>query len=205
MICSMKVAQGRLTYPELRLLPDNGRGYELIEGEVYLNGEKIHLDALIDASECPVTPSPSEKHQRVSGNLFASIHPHVKSHRLGKVYHAPFDVVLGEHNALQPDLVFVSAARVGIVGPEYIVGAPDLVVEILSPFRADYDRVTKFEHYAQHGVKEYWIIDPIAETVEVFRLAEDRYKPVALILGDQFVETPLLPGWRLAAHDLFAG
>ena len=205
MMCGMKVAQRRLTYPELRLLPDNGRGYELVDGEVYLGGEKIPLDTLLDGSELPVTPSPSEKHQRVSGHLFVSMYQHVKSNRLGSVYYAPFDVVFGEHTAFQPDIVFVSQARRGIVGPEYILGPPDLVVEIISPFRANYDRGRKFENYARHGVGEYWIIDPIAEIIEVFQLVKGQYELKGAHSEEQFLESPLLPGWKVAAHDLFVG
>jgi Uma2 family endonuclease len=127
---AVKAVQPRLTYPELRLMPDDGKRYELIDGEVF------------------VTPSPGEKHQRVLGNLFLSISNHVKTKNRGRVYIAPFDVVFGEKTALQPDLLFVSAGRLGIIGPEYVLGAPDLVVEVLSPYRQSYDRVTKLEQCA---------------------------------------------------------
>jgi Uma2 family endonuclease len=182
----MKAVQPRLTYPELRMMPDDGKRYELIDGQVF------------------VAPSASEKHQRILMNLLASIHVHAKAHGLGKVYAAPFDVVFGEKTALQPDILFVSSARRGIIGPEYVLGAPDLVVEILSPYRVPYDRVTKFEQYAQNGVGEYWIIDPVAENVDVFRLEGSRYDPVGSVTGDQALETPLLPGWKMVVRDLFA-
>jgi len=147
MIDAMKAVQPRLTYPELRLMPDDGKRYELIDGEVF------------------VTPSPGEKHQRVLGNLFLSISNHVKTKNRGRVYIAPFDVVFGEKTALQPDLLFVSAGRLGIIGPEYVLGAPDLVVEVLSPYRRSYDLVTKLEQYALHGVNVYRVFDPVAEIV----------------------------------------
>jgi Uma2 family endonuclease len=182
----MSAVLPRLTYPELRMMPDDGKRYELIDGEVF------------------VTPSPSEKHQRILANLLASMHVYAQARRLGKVYPAPFDVVFGEKTALQPDLLFVSSARLGIVGPEYVLGAPDLVVEILSPYRVPYDRVTKFEQYARHGVGEYWIIDPVAETVDVYRLAGSGYELKATVTGDQALETPLLPGWTMPLSDLLA-
>src|SRR5215472_1456066 len=141
-ILGVKTVQPMLTYPELRLMPDDGKHYELIDGEVF------------------VSPSPSEKHQRILARLHLSLGGYAVQQRLGRVYFAPFDVVFGEKTALQPDLLFVSAARLGIIGPEYVVGAPDLVVEILSPHRLAYDRVTKLEQYALHGVREYWIIEP---------------------------------------------
>src|SRR5207248_4938009 len=125
-------------------------------------------------------------------------------HRLGEVFIAPLDVVFSEKTTLQPDILFVSTARRGIIGPEYVLGAPDLVVEILSPYRAPYDRVTKFAQYAHHGVGEYWIVDPVRETVEVYLLAGSKYELKATLSGDQTLETSLLPGWKIAVRDLFA-
>jgi len=182
----MRVVQPTLTYPELRLMPDDGKRYELIDGEVILS------------------PSPSEKHQRASARLFLSMGGHVERHDLGRVYYAPFDVVFSEKTALQPDLLFVSKARLGIIGPEYIVGAPDLVVEILSPSRSAYDRVTKLEQYALYGVAEYWIIDPMAENVEIYRLAGREYELMGTLTGSQMLHTPFLPGWELAVSSLFS-
>ena len=182
----MKTVQPTLTYPELRLMPDDGKRYELIDGEV------------------SVSPSPSEKHQRISARLHLSTGNHVERNKLGRVYYAPFDVVFSEKTALQPDLLFVSSARLGIIGPEYIIGPPDLVVEILSPHRTSYDRVTKLEQYALYRVGEYWIIDLTAETIEVYMLTGERYELRATLGLDQSVTTPLLPGWQLAVRDLFA-
>jgi len=166
-------------------MPDDGKRYELIDGEV------------------SVTPSPSEKHQRVLGNLFLSFSNHTKARNLGRVYIAPFDVVFGEKTALQPDLLFVSAGRLGIIGPEYVLGAPDLVVEILSPYRQSYDRVTKLEQYALYGVTESWIVDPIAETVEVYVLVGSKYELKGVFAGNDLLQTPLVPGWEIPVENLF--
>jgi Uma2 family endonuclease len=186
MIDGMKAVQPCLTYPELRLMPDEGKRYELIDGEVF------------------VTPSPSEKHQRVLAKLFVSIYTHVEARNLGRVYIAPFDVVFGEKTALQPDLLFVSAGRLGIIGPEYVLGAPDLVVEVLSPFRQSYDRVTKLEQYALHGVTECWVVDPFAESIEVYVLAGSRYELKGAFAGDDILQSPLLPGWEIPVRSLFS-
>jgi Uma2 family endonuclease len=129
---------------------------------------------------------------------------HVENHMLGRVYLAPFDVVFSEKTDLQPDLFFVSSARLGIVGPEYIIGAPDLVVEILSPHRASYDRVTKLEQYASNRVSEYWIVDIIAQAIEIYTLSAAGYELKATLGAKEFVSTPLLPGWELSVGDLFA-
>ncbi|MBZ5513410.1 MAG: Uma2 family endonuclease [Acidobacteriia bacterium] len=182
----MKAVQHRLTYSEFRLLPEDGKRYELINGEVI------------------VTPAPSEKHQRVSMRLASHLFAFAEQHKLGSVYAAPFEVVLNDRLAFQPDIVFVSAARRHIIGPEYILGVPDLVVEILSPHRPALDRVTKFEQYAQHGVPEYWIVDPVGERVEVFRLSGSDYELRARLSGEQNLESPLFPGWCLSVQALFA-
>lgn len=182
----MKFVQPRLTYSELRMMPDDGKRYELVNGEVF------------------VTPSPNVKHQRTLHRLSVSMTNHVGAHKLGEVFVAPLDVVFSDKTAFQPDLFFVSSRRRSIIGPEYIVGAPDLVVEILSPYRTAFDRVTKFEQYAKYGVEEYWIIDPVAESVEIYCLAASNYELKATLSGDQYLETALLPGWRLRVRDLFA-
>lgn len=167
-------------------MPDDGKRYELIDGEVIMS------------------PSPSEKHQWTLAQLHLRMAAHVAKKKLGRVYFAPFDVVFSEKTALQPDLIFVSSARMGIIGPEYIIGAPDLVVEVLSPNRPSYDRVTKLEQYALHGVPEYWIIDPGEETAEVYRLAGKSYELKGVLGGDGALTTPFLPGWKLPVRSLFS-
>lgn len=186
MIQSMKAVQPRLTYSELRWMPDDGKRYELIDGEVFVN------------------PSPNVKHQRVLRRLAFSMDYHAEAHKLGEVFVAPLDVVFSEKTSLQPDVIFVSSARRGIIGPEYIIGAPDLVAEILSPYRVAFDRVTKLGQYARHGVGEYWIIDPAAESVEVCALVGSNYELKATLSGHDHLETPLLPGWKISLRHLFA-
>jgi Uma2 family endonuclease len=129
---------------------------------------------------------------------------HVEKNGLGRVYYAPFDVVFSEKTALQPDLLFVSKARLGIIGPEYIIGAPDLVVEILSPSRPAYDRVTKLEQYALYSVSEYWIVDPEAESAEIYLLADRKYELRGTFTGSQILSSALLPGSELAVSSLFS-
>jgi Uma2 family endonuclease len=182
----MKAVQPRISYSELRTMPSDGKRYELVNGEVF------------------VAPAPNEKHQRIVRNLLVSMQTHARTNRLGRAYCAPFDVVFGERTALEPDILFVSAARRGIIGPEYIVGAPDLVVEVLSPSSRAMDRVTKFEQYALHGVSEYWVIDPDDEHVEVYLLKGKRYLLKGRFAGHDALESSHLSGWKLAVHELFA-
>ena len=175
----------KLTYEEFRRLPDDGKRYELIGGEVHL------------------TPAPNTKHQFVVHNLDMALSPYVQKNKLGEVWEAPLDVRLTEDTALQPDLVFVASTRVEIVREEFIAGAPDLVVEVLSASTAVHDRVTKLPIYAEAGVPEVWLIDSQAKTVEVLKLQGKKYFVDATLAGDQVLASNLFPGWQLLLRDLF--
>jgi Uma2 family endonuclease len=111
----------------------------------------------------------------------------------GSVYYAPIDVLLAPTTIVQPDLVFVAATRQAIVTERAIEGAPDLVVEILSPSTSRQDRVTKAALYARFGVPFYWIVDPSARTLEEYALAQDSYRLVAVHSGPTVARTELFP------------
>src|SRR5262249_319568 len=144
----------RIRYRDLEALGESldGKRYELIEGALY------------------VTPSPTTIHQRILRNLLVALHPFVKQHGLGEVFSAPTDVIFCEETVLIPDLLFVSKRNSERISTRGIEGAPDLVVEILSPKTASRDLEIKKETYPQHGVSEYWVVDPDAQTVERFEL-----------------------------------
>lgn len=175
----------KLSYEEFRQLPDDGRRYELIGGEVHL------------------TPAPTTKHQYVVHNLDMSLSPYVQEKKLGDVWEAPLDVRLSQETALQPDLVFVAKARLGIVREDCIAGTPDLVVEVLSVSTAVHDRVTKIPVYAQAGVGEVWLIEPQAKTVEVLKLQGKKYFVEATLAADQVLTSDLFPGWQLSLRNVF--
>jgi Uma2 family endonuclease len=175
----------KITFAEFRQFPVDGKRYELVYGEVH------------------VTPAPATRHQFTVQNLAGSLWPHVVKNNLGEVCTAPLDVRLGEDTALQPDLIFVSNARAGIIQENWIEGAPDLVVEVLSPSTAAYDRATKVSVYAEAGVPEVWLIDSQAETVEVLKLQGKKYFVDATLAGDQILTSKLFPGWQLPLCDLF--
>ncbi len=175
----------KLTYEEFRELPDDGKRYELIHGEAHL------------------TPSPNTRHQWVLSNLHLSIGPHVRKEDLGEVWVAPLDVRLSDDTAVQPDLIFVSNARADIIQENFIAGAPDLAVEILSPSTAAHDRATKLRPSAEAGVPEVWYIDPKARTVEVLKLEGKKYFVGAALAGDQVLTSNILPGWELPLEKLF--
>ena len=176
--------QVRLTYQDYVELPDDKR-YEIIDGELY------------------EMTAPTVRHQVLLGNLFIIFKPHVRSRRLGSVYMAPIDVIFAEDAIVQPDLVFVSEARRHIMQDHAIVGAPDLVIEILSPSTVAHDRNRKADLYARYGVAEYWMVDTETETIEVRRLRDGEYGD-AEIYDSGFVCSPLIPGLEVGLDDVFA-
>ena len=163
-----------------------GTRYQLLDGEMIL------------------APSPTQKHQTVLGNLAAAVREFVQQ-RMGRVWFAPLDVVLSNHDVAQPDLMFVSNERAAIVTEANVQGAPDLVVEILSPSTAEYDQGYKRALYAQHGVQEYWLVDPAAETVEVLVLGEENLSSHGVFGARETLDSPLLEGLALELRDLFSG
>jgi len=151
----------RWSYAEFARLPSEaGRRHEIIGGELH------------------VTPSPSSAHQRVVTRLAALLHAFVREHALGEVFAGPIDVLLDEGDYLAPDLVFVAAERADLVTDRGVEGPPDLVVEVASPSTAERDRGVKLERYRLLGVREYWVADPRARTVEVWDLAAGAEEPV---------------------------
>jgi Uma2 family endonuclease len=170
-----RLPPGKLTYEDYVGLPDDGRRYEILDGEL------------------EVSPAPTPRHQGVSGNLFVILHPHVQERGLGRVYHAPIDVILAADSIVQPDLVFVAAGRESIITERAIEGPPDLAVEILSPGSDRRDRVAKAALYARYGIRHYWIPDPLARTLEVYEVEGAEYRRVAMHEGAVRVRTALFP------------
>jgi len=178
----------RLTYEDLLALPDDGRLHELIDGD--------HV----------VTPAPSTRHQDISGELFAALKNYLARHPIGRVYFPRVDVVLSDTDLVEPDLLFVSNDRRSIIEATAIKGAPDLVVEIVSPSSRRTDEVTKRRLYGRFGVREYWIVDPEIEVVKIHRLQADGSFPRVAELAresEDTLESPLLPGFSLRLGDLF--
>jgi Uma2 family endonuclease len=147
----------QLTHDDLRAMPEDGQRYELLAG-------KLH-----------VTPAPSTTHQRISRNLEFILHAYVTAHHLGEVLYAPVDVILHAGSIVQPDIVFVSAVRASIVTEQGVEGAPDLVIEILSPSTEARDRGEKRRLYAEHGVAHYWLVDGSTRTLTELALDGVQY------------------------------
>lgn len=181
----------RLTYQDLLGLPEDLLRHELIDGE--------HL----------MSPAPNSKHQRIVVNLAWLIRGYVEDHPLGRVYVAPFDVVFSDFDVAEPDLLYVSAERERLLLTErYLAGAPDLVIEVLSPSTARIDAGKKRWLYERYGVSEYWIVDPARESIRVYRLADGLLQlSFELTRGDGTsvppLSTPLLPGLEIPLATVF--
>ncbi|MEI9898340.1 MAG: Uma2 family endonuclease [Chthoniobacter sp.] len=122
----------------------------------------------------PMAPSPNAFHQRLVSRLHLLLAGFVQTRDLGEVFVAPFDVVLAEDNTAQPDLLFIAMENANIV-KDWVFGAPDLVVEILSPSSIRRDRYDKQTQYARFGVKEYWIVDPANHSLEILELQNKQF------------------------------
>ena len=196
-LCSLRAAWSIQTGPHLSSSgapfgfgsppPPGGGRYEIIDGERY------------------VTPSPNLRHQLISSNLLGAIWGFLQEHRLGTVLSAPSDVVLGESDIVQPDVLFVSRERASILAATGTQGAPDLVVEILSESTRRTDEKIKRALYERTGVREYWIVDPALDTIKVYRCEDAGFAVAAeldLERGDS-LRTPLLPGFELPLAKIF--
>jgi Uma2 family endonuclease len=178
----------KLTYGDFMLFPDDGKRHEIVDGEHF------------------VTPSPNVRHQRILRRLYDLVGRFVEERSIGEVFFAPLDVLLSEHDVVEPDLFFVGRGQSTILTAANVRGAPDLVVEVLSPSSRRLDEVIKQRAYERTGVAEYWIVDPEAETIKIFRRAGESYgRPVLLssALGD-VLTTPQLPGLEIPLPALFA-
>lgn len=177
-----KSTRRRWTYAEFARLPESrGARHEIIDDELH------------------VTPSPGVRHQRVVKRVLRTLDDFVEAHELGEVFVSPFDVLFGEGDYMEPDVLFVRRDRADVVTDRGIEGAPDLVVEVLSPSTEVRDRGIKLERYRHFGVPEYWIVDPQERSLEVWKSGETapavlgvtdvlRWRPVP---GGAEVEMPL--------------
>jgi Uma2 family endonuclease len=181
----------RLTVQELRRLPDDGLRHELIDGEHY------------------VSAAPRPKHQRVSGRLYARLFMYLEEHPIGRVYYAPLDVVFSEIDCVEPDLLYLSREREERqMTEDYLEGAPDLVIEVLSPSTRHVDVGAKLRLYQRFEVQEYWIIDPEKETIKIYRLEDGLLhlrEELSRKAGTSVpsLSTPLLPGLAIPLDKVF--
>jgi Uma2 family endonuclease len=175
-----------LTYEDYRLLPEDGKRYELMEGELFI-----------------VSPAPSTRHQSVVANLLFALVGALQKPGLARILPAPTDLVLSPTNVVQPDLIIVGTANGSIITPRAVEGSPDIVVEILSPSSLDRDQYIKRRLYQQFRVPEYWVVDPESGSIVVYRLDQGTYGIRARYDRASTLECPEFPALRIPVLDIF--
>ena len=173
------------TVADYRALPEGPPYYQLVEGDLIM------------------APSPNSFHQDIAFNVAFLLRQHVTKRGLGKVCIAPLDVYLSDVNVFQPDVFFLSGQSLPLLRDDGVHGAPDLVVEIVSPSHGLLEAKRKRPIYARHGVKEEWLIEPTLQQIHCYDFAADPVKPVRVVDNDESFATPLLPGLVIHAADVF--
>ena len=173
--------------------------------EDYLNIPGDDLYELING-EFILVSAPNTPHQSASMGFILSLGNFVVQGNLGSVFHAPTEVILTDPegiNIVQPDIIFVSKEREHIITRPNIQGAPDLLIEILSPSTGRRDRTIKLDLYARHGVSEYWLADPDAQTVSVMLLKDGEYETVGEFSIEDTLTSPTLKGFSVSLDRIF--
>ena len=183
----MAIERVVLTYKDYLAMPDDGRRYEILDGEVAVSATPVTL------------------HQLIVGNLYWVLRGHVHGRRLGQVYLSPITVILANTTVVEPDLVYVDTGRAGLVTDRGIRGAPTLAIEVLSPSTATSDRGPKFQLYARYGVPYYWIADTDARVLEGYELTTGGYRLVDRRQGEGQVALPPFPDLALVLDELWRG
>lgn len=178
-------APGTWRYEDLFDLPDDGRRWEIIDGELY------------------ELPAPDLAHGGAVMNIIALLLPTVVA--LGaRIFTAPVDVFFPGANPVQPDILLVLPTRLGVLEKRGVGGPPDLAVEVVGPSNRRHDRITKLALYARGGIREYWLVDPQAATIEVQTLAAGEYRRHVLAGDDDAVTSPLFPQLSFSVATVFA-
>ena len=184
-MATVETIRPRLTYADLERMPDDGRRYELYDGEVV------------------VVPSPLPLHQMVHARLVDLLRSYAAA-RGGLCLYAPLDIVFSDYDVLQPDIVYFRPERRQLIDLRKVIRIPpDLCIEILSPSTAGRDRGRKMETFARFGVKEYWIVDPASAALEAHELAGGRYQLRERATEADSVSSPLLPGLSFSVGPIF--
>ncbi len=178
------IEKKKYRYGDYLTTPEDER-YELIEGDLLM------------------TPSPVPRHQRISGRLEFELRKFVTENDLGEVFDAPCDVYLDNENVVQPDILFISKERLNIIGEKNIEGAPDLVIEIISESTAYRDFVQKKKLYARFGAKEYWIVIPEEESIEIYILKDNTYTLHKTYGKDEILESFSLKDLKIVLKNIF--
>ena len=174
----------KYTYEDYAKLPE-GAPYQLIGGELIM------------------TPALTPYHQIVSRKIMSLLIQYVEKNNLGEILYSPIDVYFSEEDVFQPDIIFISKERLNIIGETKIEGAPDLIIEILSPPTAYYDLGRKYEVYEKNGVKEYWIVHPERKSIEIYQNQEGQFKLIQMAKEKDTVNSSLFKDFELNLERIF--
>ena len=175
----------KMTAAEFFSLPEGPPYFQLLDGDLYMS------------------PSPRRYHQKLILRLAVVLQTYLDRNPLGEIYVAPSDVIFTKDTILNPDIYYVSRERMGILTDQGAEGAPDLVVEVLSPSTAKLDLGRKREIYAESCVKEMWVVSPKTNAVEIYRFSENPEAPVAVIGSSGSLTSLIFPGLVISVGDLF--
>jgi Uma2 family endonuclease len=182
---SVKAVRPRVSYADLERAPEDGRRYELYDGEVF------------------VVPSPLPRHQVVAITVTEMLRRYAREHG-GFCVTSPIDIVFSDYDVLQPDVIYFSPDRAHLVDLNRVIRhAPDLCVEVLSPSTASTDRGKKMQMFARYGVPEYWIVGPVEESIEIYELGAAGYDLTLTAKGTDAISPSATPGLRFTAGSLF--
>lgn len=173
------------TYERMLAELPSGSRYELINDELI-----------------PMSPSPKNIHQEISHEFDFQLTSYVKKTKVGKVFTAPFDVVLDNQTVVEPDILFIKTENLGII-KGHVHGVPDLIVEVVSPSSIFRDYYEKKNLYERFGVAEYWIINPANENITVFKLVDSVYTLHAEVSEEGSISSNLLPDFEVNLSDIF--
>ena len=174
------------TVADYAAMPDDGEQYELIAGEIIM------------------VPPPTTFHQDILTHLMGELYPIVRSRKLGKILPSPVNVFAAEHDVYQPDLLFVRKENLGIIKMDGVHGAPDFVIEILSPSNAYYNLRLKKSVYEQIGVREYWIVDPMERSIDCFRNSPNGFVTVESGKRAGKICSSVIPEFCVEAEEVFS-
>lgn len=184
-MAAVRTGRQRVTYADLERMPDDGRRYELYDGEV------------------SVVPSPLLRHQRAAERVFELLREYSSRHG-GEAIVAPIDIVFSDLDVVHPDVVFFGASRTHVLHPDRpIRAASDLVVEVLSPGTEATDRGRKMRTLARYGAPEYWLVDTYERRIEIYRLSGGQCALERRVSEDEDVRSATLPNLTFPAARLF--
>jgi len=180
-----KTSKKKYTYQDYLEMPDDGKRYEIICGDLIM------------------APAPNTIHQKVALKIEYELLKFNDKENKGELFHAPYDVVMSDMNVVQPDILFVKTENLGIITDKNIDGSPDLIIEILSPSSSYYDQVQKKEMYARFGIQEYWIVDPIKQSIEIYLNKEYEFELKQRLLKEGEAKSEVLNGFRIELKEIF--